>query len=133
MPPEDAPRRYVVRESGRYEMDLDAAFLRWLSQDADFAGRWLKRLGEVFAELPDFPGPLSHAIDEAASAVYGYEVRRLLYYGPTRRRTGTPSRILFTVIPPAGDEPPETAESVIFLLRLLQGAQALLPEDEAGT
>lgn len=72
MPPEDAPRRYVVRESGQYEMDLDAAFLR----------------------------RLSHAIDEAASAVYGYEVRRFLYYGPTNKRTGTPVRILFTVLPP---------------------------------
>ena len=53
-------------------MDLDAAFLR----------------------------RLSHAIDEAASAVYGYEVRRFLYYGPTNKRTGTPVRILFTVLPP---------------------------------
>ena len=131
MPPEDAPRRYVVRESGQYEMDLDAAFLRRLSQDTDFAGRWLKRLSEVFADLPDFPGPLSHAIDEAASAVYGYEVRRFLYYGPTNKRTGTPVRILFTVLPPAPDEPPETTETVILLLRLLHGAQALPPEDDA--
>ena len=60
VPPEDAPRRYVVRESGQYEIDLDAAFLRRLSQDVDFAGRWVKRLSEVFADLLGFPGPLSH-------------------------------------------------------------------------
>lgn len=112
-------------------MDLDAAFLRRLSQDADFAGRWLKRLSEVFADLTGFPGPLSHARDEAASAVFGREVRRLLYYGPTRRRTGVPVRILFTVLPPDPAEPPETAESVILLLRLLHGAQTLLPEEAA--
>ncbi len=83
------------------------------------------------AELADFPGPLSHARDEEASVRYGREVRRLLYYGPTRRRTGTPVRILFTVLPPDPEEPPETAEAVIFLLRLLHGAQALTPEEPA--
>ena len=128
-PPEDAPLRYVVRESGQYEVDRDAAFLRRLSQDPDFAGRWLKRLGEVVEELAGFPGPLSHAKDEAASVVFGREVRRLLYYGPTRRRSGVPTRLLFTLLPPAGDEPPETAETIILLLRLLHGTQALLPND----
>ncbi len=127
--PEDTPRRYVVRESGQYEVDREAAVLRRLSQDPDLAGRWLKRLCEVLAEMTGFPGPLSHATDEAASALFGREVRRLLYYGPTRRRTGIPTRILFTLLPPAPDEPPETAETVILLLRLLHGAQALLPDD----
>ncbi len=131
VPPEDAPLRYIVRESGQYEADYEAAFLRRVSQDADFAGRWLKRLEEVLADLTGFPGPLSHARDEAASAVFGREVRRLLYYGPTNKRTGTPVRILFTVLPPDPDEPPETAEVVIVLLRLLHGAQALLPDEAA--
>ena len=84
--------------------------------------------------MTDFDGvprPLSHARDEAASARYGREVRRLLYYGPTRSRSGTPVRILFTIFPPAPDDPPETAESVIFLLRLLHGARLLTPEDPA--
>jgi len=128
-PPEDAPLRYVVRENGQYEMDRDAAFLCRLSQDPDFAGRWLKRLGEVVEELAAFPGPLSHAKDEAASALFGREVRRLLYYGPTRRRTGVPARILFTLLPPAEGELPETAETIVLLLRLLHGMQALLPDD----
>ena len=127
--PEDEEPRYTLRESGQYEVDRDAAFLRRLSQDAEFAGRWLKRLGEVTENLREFPGPLSHAKDEAASALFGREVRRLLYYGPTRRRTSIPSRVLFTLLPPAPDEPPETAESVILLLRLVHGMQALLPDD----
>lgn len=128
-PPEDTPHHYSVRESGQYEMDRETVFLRRLSQDPDLAGRWLKRLGEVLAELTGFPGPLSHGKDEAASALFGREVRRLLYYGPTRRRTGIPTRILFTLLPPDPNEPSETAETVILLLRLLRGAQALLPDD----
>lgn len=85
-------------------------------------------MGEALADLTGFPGPLSHVKDEAASIVFGREVRRLLYYGPTRRRTGFPARVLFTLLPPDPAEPPETAETVILLLRLLQGAQALLPD-----
>ena len=85
-------------------------------------------MGEVTDALMDFPGPLSHARDEEASAAYGREIRRLLYYGPTRRRTGAPARVLFTLLPPAGDDP--QAEAVIFLLRLLHGPQSLAaPED----
>ena len=57
----------------------------------------------------------------------------LLCYGPTNKRTGTPVRILYTVLPPAPDEPPETAESVVVLLRLLHGAQALLPDEAEDT
>ncbi len=133
IPPDDEEPRYVIRESGQYEVDRDAAFLRRLSQDSEFAGRWLKHLGEVTEDLREFPGPLSHAKDEAASALFGREVRRPLYYGPTRRRTGIPSRILFTLLPPFPDEPPETAETVLLLLRLVHGMQALLPDDPEET
>ncbi len=61
--------------------------------------------------------------------IYSRERRRMLYYGPTKRRTGIPIRVLFTLLPPAPDDPPETAETVIFLLRLLHGPQRLVPED----
>ena len=77
------------------------------------------------------PASISHAREEEVSAYYGREVRRMLYYGPTKRRSGTPVRILFTILPPDPDDPPETAESVIFLLRLLHGAQPLIPDDPA--
>ena len=124
--------RYVVVESDRYEADRDQAALSYnYTSGPDYATRWYVRLALAMADLTDFPGPLSHARDEEASAHYGREVRRFLYYGPTRRRTGTPARILFFVLPPDPDEPPETAESVIFLLRLLHGSQTLTPEEPA--
>lgn len=130
-PAEDAPRRYVVVDSDPYDSDRDAQYL-YLSRTLGpvYAGRWLDDLELAINDLLEFPGPLSHARDEDASDSYGREVRRMFYYGPTRKRSGTPVRILFTVLPPAGDEPPETAESVIFLLRLLRGGQTLAPEDE---
>ena len=90
------------------------------------------RMGEKAGKKPGrdgFPGPLSHAKDEEASALYGREVCRLLYFGPTYRRTGTPVRILFTILPPDPNEPLETAESAILLLRLLHGAQLLVSDN----
>ena len=122
---EDAPRLVLV-ESDRFEADRDKAILsvnRLLGPKA--AGDWAVWLNRALSVLLEFPGPLSHARDEEASAHYGREVRRMLYYGPTRRRSGTPVRILFVLLPPAPDDPPETAETVIFLLRLLHGPQSL--------
>lgn len=95
----------------------------------DYAARWLDDLEKAVEDLTGFPGPLFHARDEDATGHYGREVRRLLYYGPTRKRSGTPVRILFTALAPDPADPPETAEAVIFLLRLLHGAQTLVSED----
>ena len=129
--PEDVPPRYVVVESDRYADDRDRAILSFNGRlGPNQANTWYKRLLEAINDLTEFPGPLSHARDEDATDHYGREVRRLLYFGPTRKRSGTPVRVLFTVIPPAPDEPPETAESVIFLLRLLRGGQTLVSEDD---
>lgn len=127
---EDPPPRYVLVESDRYAAERDQAVLsRNRTLGPGYAQRWYIRLSQRLFELTGFPGPFSHAKDEAASTLIGREVRRFLYYGPTNKRTGTPVRILFTVLPPDPDEPPQTAESVILLLRLLHGAQALLPDD----
>ena len=128
--PDEAPRRYVVVESDRFEADLDRAVLsvyRLLGPKA--AGEWAVGLSRALSALPDFPGPLSHAQDEAASAFYSREVRRLLYYGPTRRRSGTPVLVFFSVVPPDPADPPEVAETVLFLLRLMQGGQVFQPND----
>ena len=130
---EEAPRRYVVVESDRFEADRDRAVLsvyRLLGPKA--AGEWVVALSRALSALPDFPGPLSHAQDEAASAFYGREVRRLLYYGPTRRRSRTPARVFFSIVPPDPADPPEVAETVLFLLRLLQGGQVLQHDDHSG-
>ncbi len=128
---EDAPRRYVVVDSDPYDSDRDTQYLH-LNRTLGpvHAGRWLDDLELAINDLTEFPGPLSHARDEDAADFYGREVRRMFYYGPTRKRIGTLVRVLFTVHPPVGDEPPETAEWVLFLLRLLGGGQALAPEEE---
>ena len=124
--------KYVVLISDPADADLDRMNVFNNRRDPDYAARWEADLNRAIEELTGFPGPLSHARDEAASDHYGREVRRMLYYGLTKRRTGRPVRILFTVLPPDPDEPPETAESVILLLRLLHGAQPLLiPDDPA--
>ena len=129
--PEDVPPRYVIVESDRYADDRDRAILSSNGRlGPEEANTWYKRLLEAVNALIEFPGPLSHARDEDASDFYGREVRRMLYYGPTRKRTGMPVRVLFTVLPPAEGEPPETAEWVIFLLRLLRGAQAMTPDED---
>ncbi len=127
---EDSPPQYVVVESDRFADDRDQAVLGFNGRlGPEQANAWYKGLTQALDDLPGFPGPLSHARDEDASDRYGREIRRLLYYGPSRRRSGTPVRILFTILPPDPDEPPETAESVIFLLRLLHGGQVLPSED----
>ncbi len=94
-------------------------------RDPDYAARWEAGLSQSLQDLLGFPGPLSHARNEEASGHYSREVRRMLFYGPTKRRSGMPVRVLFTLLPPAPDDPPETAETVIFLLRLLHGPQSL--------
>lgn len=129
MPEEDAPPRYVLVEHDRYEDDRDRAVLNENARmGPQYANNWFVILTQTLADLTEFPGPLSHARDEDASDFYGREVRRLLYYGPTRRR-GVPVRILFTLLPPDPADTPEQAETVIFLLRLLHGSQQLLAED----
>jgi hypothetical protein len=131
-PQEDLPPRYVVIESDRFADDKERAVLSFNGRlGPQPANAWYKRLLQVLDDLTGFPGPLSHARDEDATDHYGREVRRLLYYGPTRKRSGTPVCVLFTILPPDPAAPPEEAESVIFLLRLLHSAQRLLPEDES--
>lgn len=92
---------YVLVVNDRAEADRDRLYLSRLRRDPDYAKIWDDGLTAALDDLCEFPGPLSHAKDEAASALFGREVRRLLYYGPTRRRTGIPSRILFTLLSPA--------------------------------
>ncbi len=120
---------YAVVYSDPADADLERMSFYFAGRDPEYAVRWEAGLRQAVQELPDFPGPLSHVRDEEASAHYKREVRRMLYYGPTKRRTGTPVRVLFALLPPASDDPPETAETVIFLLRLLHGAQSLLRDD----
>ena len=114
------PRRYAVIETDQAQAERENAFLFLLPLvGPQFAQEWYDGLLLAIAELPQFPGPLSHARDEEASAHYGYEVRRMLYHGPSgKRRARTPYRVLFTLLPPAEGED----ETIIRILRVLHGA-----------
>lgn len=126
--PEDE-RLYAVFVTDRAEADVQNAALRIARLlGPDYAARWQSDLEQTLAELARFPGPRSHARNDAARDLYGYEVRRLLYFGPSAqpdrgrpRRAGTPYRVLFTILPPA----PGETESLIRVLRVLHGAQSL--------
>ena len=108
--PEEPARRFVIVESDRFDTDRDGAILSvYRALGPERANDWAQGLARAIFGLTGFPGPLSHARDEEASAFYGREVRRLLYHGPTRRRSGTPIRLLFTILLPDPAEPPETA------------------------
>jgi len=126
---EPAPR-YVIVESDRFDADRDRAILlvyRILGPDR--ANEWVKGLAHMIFGLIGFPGPLSHARDGEASTFYGREVRRAFYFGPTKRRSGTPFRLFFTLLPPAARDPDPNPETAIHLLRLLHGLQSLLSPD----
>jgi plasmid stabilization system protein ParE len=129
MPPE-GERLYAVFVTDRAEADVQNAALRIACLlGPDYTARWQSDLEQALAALANFPGPRSHARDEKASELYGYEVRRLLYFGPStrpearrsRRSSGTAYRVLFTILPPA----PGETESLIRILRVLHGAQSL--------
>ncbi len=123
--------KYVFVLSDPAEADRDRLYLFYSRHDSEFGKRWEAELQIALEALTSFPGPLSHARDEEASAYYAREVRRMLYYGPTKRRTAIPVRVLYTVLPPDPLEPLETTESVIFLLRFLHGAQAFISHDNS--
>ena len=91
---------YAVLSSDPADADLERMNVFNNRRDPNYAAQWETDLERALQELTVFPSPLSHARDEEASAYYGREVRWMLYYGPTKRRTGTPVRILFTVLPP---------------------------------
>ncbi len=125
-PAEEPAPRYEVVEAEQVEIDRERQFLRLLKQDADYAGHWLEDIIQAIQELPKFPGLLSHAIDAEASALFGWEVRRMQYRGPGKRRSGQATwRVLFTILPSVAEADP----TIIRVLRILHGAQSLTPED----
>ena len=85
--------KYILVFSDPADADLDRMNISLNRRDPDYAVRWEAGLSQALQDLLDFPGPQSHARDEEASAHYSREVRRMLYYGPTRRRSGMPIRV----------------------------------------
>ena len=88
---------YEILPSERYEAERDAISFYLLRGNPLFAARWLETLAEFLQSLSVFPGPYAHVVDQAASRRYGRETHRALFYGPTRKRTGLPFRIYYTV------------------------------------
>ena len=115
---------YEVVISEEAEVNIDAIYDWLFIRDPNFAASLRGDLRRVIlSELPNFPGPLSHSIDQEATELYGIEIRRLLYKGPKVRRVPIAYRVLFTLLPPRGGE----GETIIRVLRILHGSQSLVP------
>ncbi len=96
--PDADPVRYLVEFTEPALAEADAAYL-WLSEHSslDYAIRWYEGLFVAAQGLSFLPRSQAIAPENDR---YDVEVRRLLYYGPSRRRTGTVYRILFYIIEP---------------------------------
>jgi len=114
--------RYVVFETDTARAERDSVFTYLLPLlGPRVAADWYDGLGRAVTGLAEFPGPLSHPIDDEATSCYGYEVRRLLYKGP-KHRANFGYRVLFTILRPPPDEP----ETTICVIRVLHTARPLV-------
>ncbi len=108
---------YLVEFTEPALVEADAVYL-WLSEQVslEYAIRWYEGLFVVAQSLSSLPriNPIAPENDR-----YDVEVRRLLYYGPNQRRSGSAYRLLFYVIEPAEDEP----EGVVRILHVWHGAK----------
>lgn len=121
--------KYALIVGDRFDADRESLYFSHLGRDPEYAELWNVGLSRAVAGLTEFPGPGAYQVDDTASALYGREVRRLLYYGPTRRRSGTPARILYAILPPSQNML-EDDEAGVLLLRLLHGSQTLLLDED---
>lgn len=113
----EASRRYLVEFTEPALIEVDAAYL-WVSEQSgpEYAIRWYAGLFEAAQGLYSLPRVYAVAPE---NDIYGVEVRRLLYSGPSRRRGGNVYRILFYIIEPQEDE----AEGVVRILHVWHGAK----------
>lgn len=123
--PDETPTTYEVILKDEAVAERDRFYFSLIGYDPKYAKVWFDRLEETIANLVTFPGPLSHAIDTEATENFGYEVRRLLYHGPSGRRVRTPYRVLYTILPNPNAAEPTT----IVILRILHGSQQLMSPD----
>ena len=113
----DGQPRYLVEFTEVAQAEADAVYL-WLSERVglDYAIRWYEGLLLAARELSALPRANSIAPE---SDRYDVEVRRLLYYGPSKRRGSQTYRRLFYVIEPQADE----TEGVVRILHVWHGAK----------
>ena len=112
--------RYLVEFTDPAQAEADAIYLQ-LSESLglDFAFRWYEGLLLAANKLSFLPraNPIAPENDE-----YDVEVRRLIYSGPSKRRSGQVYRLLFYIIEPQQDE----AEGVIRIMHVWHGAKGPL-------
>lgn len=118
-PPEQdsEPIHYLVEWTEPALIEADAAYLRF-SQYAgpENAILWYEGLfvtGETLSSLPR-ANPIA-----PENGQYSVEVRRLLYYGPSKWRGGQVYRLLFYIIEPQQDE----SLGVVRIMHVWHGAK----------
>lgn len=114
--PDSEPPHYLVEWSEPALLEADTAYLAVSGYAGpDDAFRWYAGLFEAGETLSSLPGihPIAPESDQ-----YDVEVRRLLYYGPSKRRGGQVYRILFFIIKPV-----EESEGVVRILHVWHGAK----------
>lgn len=114
---EEAPH-YAVIVSDLADAEAREA-RRWFQENysQDYADRWLEGLTRAIEGLAVMPR--RHAVARE-NDVYNVEIRRMLYFGPSKRyrRNRTAYRVLFHVIEPTEDDP----EGVVRVLHIWHGA-----------
>ena len=111
------PPHYFVEWSEPALLEADEAYLGISERSGpDAAFLWYEGLFEAGETLSSMPRIHPIAREDER---YDIEVRRLLYYGPSKRRSGQIYRILFFIIEPVEDE----TEGVVRILHVWHGAK----------
>lgn len=114
----DSPPSYLVEFTEPALVDADTAYLSLSARvGPGYAIRWYEGLFEAAQGLSSFPR--SHAV-APENDIYGVEVRRLLYFGPSRTRGGGVYRVLFYIIEPQEDD----TAGVVRILHVWHGAKS---------
>ena len=110
---------YHVLTSDIADEELREAHGYIAAWNPEFADRWLTGLIEAIEGLSLFPR--SHPV-ASESEQYDVEVRRLLYYGPEKRRkrSGIIYRVLFHIVEPA--TPGE--EGIVRVVHIYHGSRS---------
>lgn len=127
-PEQDENPAYDVTFLDRADADIEAAFIHLREFVGDKKAEvWARGVYGAGFGLADFPGPLSHPIDEEMSVVTGRQVRRMLYQGGTRKKPiGAMYRVAFYIV----NAQSQSERSGIFIMRVLHGAAESWPSPE---
>ena len=119
---------YEIFLTDQADEDRESAVFRLIGiLGPESAAAWEEGLITVIGSLPNFPGPFANAIDENESTSFGCEVRKLLYSGPRRRKSGAAYHVLYTILPPdVGNI------RTIRVLRLLHAARGTVESGEGS-